>query len=330
MIGAEVSLIPQIGEVRLSESRSSHPIWKNESLAESRFPVLRGSAWSAAVSVPVYGIANAYALDFDSEGNAKIFIDTESTIKVALRDPEGVPVVGIEVALNGPNEKSKPLSTDREGRVQFIAKPSTDYWLSVEDSAWRLLGSWSNSVTLRPEEYELTVAKSADIWLCFGGLGSGWHRTVLVACYSGGIPERMNLSLCTPFAPVVRAHVAVKRMVVVLVGFKPAEIPVDPGSIGTHESIDVTPILGMTFNVPRSSLPQQTNGPLQATATPLEILKEHLGIQSKNEHLLWHFGSTFTPPEGDIVFGPFTPGTYELKILDATGAVVWQQTKTIE
>jgi hypothetical protein len=42
------------------------------------------------------------------------------------------------------------------------------------------------------------------------------------------------------------------------------------------------------------------------------------------------FSSEFTPSEGDIVFGPFTPGTYELKILDANGQTLWKETRDVK
>jgi hypothetical protein len=42
------------------------------------------------------------------------------------------------------------------------------------------------------------------------------------------------------------------------------------------------------------------------------------------------FSSESLPSDGDIVFGPFTSGTYELKILDATGKVLWEETREVK
>jgi hypothetical protein len=42
------------------------------------------------------------------------------------------------------------------------------------------------------------------------------------------------------------------------------------------------------------------------------------------------FSSEFTPTDGDIVFGPFAPGTYALKILDASGKTLWEETREVK
>jgi hypothetical protein len=34
--------------------------------------------------------------------------------------------------------------------------------------------------------------------------------------------------------------------------------------------------------------------------------------------------------EGALVLGPFAPGTYELKILDGDGKVLWEETREVK
>jgi hypothetical protein len=42
------------------------------------------------------------------------------------------------------------------------------------------------------------------------------------------------------------------------------------------------------------------------------------------------YSSEFTHEDGDIVFGPFTPGTYQLKVIDAIGETLWEETRAVK
>jgi hypothetical protein len=61
----------------------------------------------------------------------------------------------------------------------------------------------------------------------------------------------------------------------------------------------------------------------------LHIAEPHLGEYGKHGAYMRLFSSESLPSDGDITFGPFTPGTYDLKILDANGKILWEETRTI-
>jgi hypothetical protein len=42
------------------------------------------------------------------------------------------------------------------------------------------------------------------------------------------------------------------------------------------------------------------------------------------------YSSEFTPTDGDIVFGPLSPGKYSLKIVDAAGKTLWEEERDVK
>jgi hypothetical protein len=196
---------------------------------------------------------------------------------------------------------------------------------------WVLLGAGSHRVTLRPEEYELTVAKKAAIVLTINAPGDDVTYEALVACYPSGGSEQLTFCKCfSRSRHLFYIHEAARRIVVLLPGFLPAEVRIGPNASGHFEAVQVRPLPGISVAIPKAAFPPHSSGPLTATATPVAIAPKDLGSLATEKEYITRFTSAFTPPDGDITFGPFTPGTYDLKIVDASGAVVWQQTKVIE
>jgi hypothetical protein len=102
-----------------------------------------------------------------------------------------------------------------------------------------------------------------------------------------------------------------------------------------NATLPFTPIriemqLGPTVVVSRAALPIDSVAPLKATAKALHIAEQHLADYGKRGDVLKMFSSEFVPANGDITFGPFAPGTYALKIFDANGKVLWEETRLVQ
>jgi hypothetical protein len=87
---------------------------------------------------------------------------------------------------------------------------------------------------------------------------------------------------------------------------------------------------GSTVVVSRAALPGEFVSPLKATAKALHIAPQQLADYGKSGDVLKLFSSEFVPADGEITFGPFAPGTYALKILDANGKVLWEETRLVQ
>jgi hypothetical protein len=327
--GAAIRLSPAIG--KSSFPRCAIDAYEiNLPIGQSKFKVLTDTSWMALVRLANSEDWISYPLTLTEHGQAQVRINTESQIKVRVRDPSGAPISAVKIVLmDGPTE---PVSafTDHEGRAALIASSAGKYRMYVQGPVWKNLNMRALFATVQPDVYELTVVKSAGLRLTWDAPRMSPPEKALVVLYGSDKSKPLSLYWWTSGQPIIDCHNAVRRIVVFAPGWLPAEAQVTSNAeLGeSHAFVQVHP--GPNLTVPRDDLPKELASPLKATAIALQIAKGRFGPFAEREIAPHLFASEFTPPNGDIVFGPFTPGTYELKILDATGAVVWQQTKTIE
>jgi hypothetical protein len=118
--------------------------------------------------------------------------------------------------------------------------------------------------------------------------------------------------------------------VLIVPGYLPAEarIGTTPETFGAPMHFAVK--RGPTVTVARSALPGDYTAPLTATATPIHICESLLRAHGKGRDILNVFSSEFALKDGDLILGPFTPGIYALKVLDAAGKTLWEEERDVK
>jgi hypothetical protein len=128
----------------------------------------------------------------------------------------------------------------------------------------------------------------------------------------------------------IRIRDDASRILVVEPGCVAEELLFTPSPQASSAPIHFDLKRGPTVVVARTVLPADYTAPLKATALALTIHKLPAWEGAAQEHAMKKYSSEFTPSDGDIVFGPLTPGKYSLKIVDATGKTLWEEERDVK
>jgi hypothetical protein len=284
------------------------------------------------VGVQLPGVEDwvVYPLTIAGSEDVRVVIAQDQKIRLLVRDHQGVPVPGVSFLLSGRGGDSLNLKTDEAGRAEATAQPGMAYSLNILESGWTILQLIRENVEVRPEEFDIKIVRSRDLECSLESDGFATPATSLVACFGHSSPDPISVTIWNARRPQLSINEAVNRVVFLAVGCLPAESQIFMGTSGSPNAIRIELTRGPTVSVSRTVLPKDYSGPLKATATALKIAEAILGELSNRRAFMRSYSSEFTPSEGDILFGPFTPGTYKLKILDADGKVLWEETREVK
>jgi hypothetical protein len=173
------------------------------------------------------------------------------------------------------------------------------------------------------EEYEITLARSRMLNLSLKANDfEAPDKATLVYFTASGQPPH-EYKHWSQSNPTVDAHDAITRILVLAPGCLYADAKFDPKDENGNLNAVAHLERGPTVTVPRSELPLECALPLKASAVPKKIAVDLIGYTDA----VIHFYSEGAVSDDGVVFGPFTPGTYDLKIVDADGKILWEQTK---
>jgi hypothetical protein len=326
---AEVRLLPRSGAL-LHQIFAIDAFECDRELAQSKFRILEGTEWSATVRLPNSEQWITYPIKIDATNNAKIAIDLEQQVRLHLRDSRGTPVPGVMVILQAQGGDTLTTRSDEQGRASVTANPNETYRTFVGESGWRHMLKIGPTVKARTEPYELWLAQEWILKCSIDVTGSVPPLKALIAFYDSARHEHLYVEAWFTNDSTLIINDAAQRAVVLAPGCAALEthsmVRPDEG----RSTISLELKRGPTINVSRTVLPIEVLSPLKGRATAIHVAERHLGDYGKQRDVTSMFSSEFTPSEGDIVFGPFTPGTYELKILDANGQTLWKETRDVK
>jgi hypothetical protein len=202
--------------------------------------------------------------------------------------------------------------------------------LFLRSDVWGFLLQDIPRIKARPDPYEINIARRWMLGCSLRADGFDPPEQALIACYDSTSPEPLFVEWVAGNNRSISVNDAIRRAVVMAPGCLPVEVQLFVTASTGGPPIRAEVKHGPKVVVQRSVLPTEHASPLKATATAVHICENHLGAYGSRDDVSELFSTEFVLPDGDIVFGPFTPGTYELMILDATGKTVWEQTKVIE
>jgi hypothetical protein len=249
---------------------------------------------------------------------------------VLVRDSFGAAVPGVRIELESIGRDKLLTTSDHEGRAEVLVEADTDYSLGINSRDWRCTTRSSPLIKAGPKVHELVVARPLAIEFSYSTAGIKEPSQVLVAMYGSNRDDYFF------FAPVYSNPNqlwildVVRRLVVLSPGCVPEEVLVSPTGQDPGPPIHVELRPGPTISVSREVLPKESAAPLKATTTATSIA--HLPMATHLEQFVRQkiFSSSIKLRDGDIVFGPFTAGTYALKILDATGKTLWEEEREVK
>jgi hypothetical protein len=196
-----------------------------------------------------------YPLTSIISDRAEVRIDLGQRIRVIARDHFGLPVVGVSVRLTNERSESMAATTDQEGRTQFMAPPGATFQLSVQGGGYVSLSREPFDVNARPEEYELTLARSSRLELALEVVDQQPPQRAVAALLGATTAGTLSARWWHVKGPFLPIHSAVDRIMVFAPGFLAAEMQVSPSPEG-EESYSRVPLRrGRTSEVSRALLP---------------------------------------------------------------------------
>jgi hypothetical protein len=302
-------------------------------LGQAKFKILKGTTWSAMVRLRGCKNWTPYPINVEKNGQAQVLLDPKDAIRIRVRDLKGLGIGEARIQLIHSSGELLSATTDEQGNAQVLA-PRGEIFRTRIEAKGRSSTTWrQDELQVRTEPYDFTLARNS--WLSFWLEGTNFQAPgeAVIVSYGDMHSEFIGIhvwSAWDKWPPM--SNDAVKRIVVIAPGCAPAAKDIEPPTMDSFRSSQagVKVHRGPTIVVPRAVLTHSIAEPIRATATAIHIAESHLGEFGKDSYITEKFSSEFTPTEGDIVFGPFAPGTYALKILDASGKMLWEETRLVQ
>jgi hypothetical protein len=327
--GAAIRLLPRVGKFSFDQF-AIDGFEAQPERAQVKFRILDETDWSAVVRISDTEAWVSYPLTIDAMGFARIQIDREQKVRLLVTDAMGVPAAGIQIELQGRGGETIIAKSDETGRAEAEVQPDTTYLLVISDSKWEFLHLNNPRVKARPESYEIKIAKMWVLDCALEAAGFEVPKSALIACFGPSSQEALFVSWWSTANPKVNANDAIDRAVVLAPGCLPAESQVFFRNNGADPSLHAELKRGPRVRVARAAIEGAFPGPLKAQSTALQVAPSFLGKASDSAPITEMFSSESTPTEGDIVFGPLTPGKYSLKTVDASGKTLWEETREVK
>jgi hypothetical protein len=322
--GSSIRLVPHYWRTSFLYF-TTPPTSTQPELGQAQFQIIRGSSWMAFVQTPDSQDEGNYPLEVDADGVAIIRVQKAPRIRVRARDYLGAPVSGARMSLGSNGGSSKPCTTDDEGRVQFPAGAGVSYDIWMADSLWQVIKPSPSFLQVQADEYEVTLARTCALNLSLEAVGFEPPDKAHLVFFGPSSPEFLSVRSWRKSTPSRLAHDGITRIVVLAPGCLHAEAHFDAKDANGNLNAVAHVVRGPTVTVPRSELPSEFAMPLKGIAQALRIAESLI----KNYSITDDFHSEGVASDAGMVFGPLTPGTYELRIFDAQGKVLWKETRVI-
>jgi hypothetical protein len=271
----------------------------------------------------------SYPLTIGATGHAIIQVDQDQTVRILALDTLGAPVPELRFSLLAKGGESIVLTTDIEGRGEVVVQPGETYHLHMSVAMWGTIDQKRILVKARREPYELKLARQRYAKCILSGLDGEQPALSLTACFGPSSPGPLFVDVLGARGSI-NINDAASVAVLIVPGYLPAEsrIGTTPETFGAPMHFAVK--RGPTVTVARSALPGDYTAPLTATAIPIHICESLLRAHGKGWDILNVFSSEFALKDGDLILGPFTPGIYALKVLDAAGKTLWEEERDVK
>jgi hypothetical protein len=221
--------------------------------------------------------------------------------------------------------------TDEEGRAEVHAQADTDYFVEVLSQEW-LLESMRNQPKVKAggNLCEFTVTRWIKYEFAYSAVGFEKPKRIHIKTYGAGPDDPKYQLTCYESMNSISLTDNIGQILVAEPGCLAEELLFTPSPEPSAAPIHIELKRGPTVIVARAVLPADYIAPLKATAQAIKIDKIPLWEGAAQERAMKRYSSEFTPTEGDIVFGPLSPGKYALKILDANGKTLWEETREVK
>jgi hypothetical protein len=329
--GAEIRLVPRVHEAlfpKLTVEASAN----NLERAQAKFRVLDGTNWSASVRIPGSENWIPYTITLNEGDDVRVAIDAERTICILARNSFGAAAAGVELGLTAPGRAPLKVKTDEEGWAEVEAEADILYLVEVTDYEWKgaRVEDLNCKVKAGSKVHELTLARVLELGFTYSAVGFAKPARIAIALFGTPTGEFLTYAEVSAMQSRMRITDAVTRIAVIEPGCLYEELPINPTASTAGPPVHLELKRGPTVSVDRALLPKEYPEPLKASAKALTIAKYPMPDNHYLREALKKCSSEFAPSAGDIVFGPFTPGTYELKIRDASGKTLWKETREVK
>jgi hypothetical protein len=329
IVGAEIRLLPRF-DIRSLIHFPIDAFEVNPELGQAKYRVLKDSEWSASVRLPDSKSELSYPVTIDATNVVRIKVDLEPRVRVLLLDLSGVPVPNVYVSLRTHRGEAISGKSDEDGRAAILVQADESYALRVSVAKWQTADRDPIRVKARPDVYEIRIARAWWMSIALHANGVDLPQTSLIAYFDGSSTEHLYFQHFLSSFQKVLVNETYKRAIVLAPGCQPTEVPLGDGATTDDPPVKVEVKRGPTIELSRELLPRSFTPPLQWSATALHVAESYLGPRGKISYITQFFSTKPTPMEGALVLGPFAPGTYELKILDGDGKVLWEETREVK
>jgi hypothetical protein len=330
LAGAEVRLIPRASTLMFPKL-AIEPFESNLDLAQAKFRVLDGTDWSASVRLPESKNWVPHTIAIEDGDIVRVVIDTDQKVRLLARDYFGAPAPGVELALSSRGSELIRAKTDEEGRAEMQVQADTEYFVEVKSHEWfHANRQEQHKVKASALVRELRLKRRYGYEYSYSAVGFEKPGRITVHLYGEDLNDPKGQTSCYENLNSIGIMDDVRLLVVDEPGCVIEHLPIDPSTKGAGPPIQIELRRGPTVVVARAVLPADYIAPLKATAQAIKIDKIPLWEGAAQERAMKRYSSEFTPTEGDIVFGPLSPGKYALKILDANGKTLWEETREVK
>jgi hypothetical protein len=259
----------------------------------------------------------------------RVDIDIDKKVRLRTLDAFGSIVPGVELGLIAFGRELIKATTDQEGRAEIRVEADTEYFVQVMSMKWTHARIFDQpKVRASAISREILLRNRVEIQVSCSAVGFDAPPRIGVLLYGKDADDWLGeTSIANPSPLPITENV--KRLVVIEPGCLAEEILVNLDPSDARPLVRVELKRGPTVVGARTTLPRQYTSPLRARAQALKVYNLPARDAALQKMAMKKYSSEFAPTDGDIIFGPLSPGKYSLEIVDATGGILWEETREV-